>query len=911
MADLPISLLPTAEGLDPADLIPIVNNGVTKKVSVRTIGGTPVDLGAAPAASSIPVVVAVDQNPIPVKQVNQEITQVSLSLLGIPRSETALGIFGDVNTYDVNPLEWTGYPAITGDRADTFGVKHLSAESAAQVSCPPGFIDPDRDLLNFSRLTSKRFFRYQPGRVSSATFGIRHSAYDSNLNLNVDLNQDYVVQDIDLGNTRNAFNIYNKNTTVKKWGIFDNENGYYFEARGTSTGDNFLVVRRTNSIPTQANSSDIFPNSIGGASTTAANQYAGEVGKHGIVVRDKLVLFHAAYFDTTLRATSADIVAGDFVTIQNYQQEPPIQNATPPQYIVNFYTAHRANFDWSAFLRNLTSNFPPRTDGSSFGRLNVKTKYANVYEFRIPRSNFNYDRMDGLSLEENIAAQTPYRWSDTLGSYKTGDKVVDGASGGFVYPSSVKNLDLTKVTMYKIEFSWYGAVGAQFLAYVPVANNLARWVRIHHLRVSNQLTSPSLGNPTLPFTYLNIAGANPSRENLLVQRTYKYGASYLIDGGDKGTVKINSAVNDVDKTIYPDFKVVTVSTLSANFTTGGSTVRNVLSSVNNVFNSYFIGSKIYGNGVNPNSTIQHVSPAGDIAYLGGNKPLGGATTTTASLTCYTNRGTPLLGIKVKDYVNGIRNRLQVYPVRLSVGADSRVVLQLLKNPVFPSLSGNVTDGYYNSNIQFYPDVTDPLGGGGGFAIDAAPIEKEFTSTKQIFGDYNNASNIGKTLVGSFQGIRGELKLVRVGINALQQQTGVYTFRRFNPGEATVVSASVSDRILSGYNCFIPELPLRGDGVVLGATPLTATWVSENYLAGVYEDVYESRTPVAQTGEALATFNVGSGGTDIDLSPYFGYDKQYLTYPLIEDGVPDTLFLVAKSPNKNTVSGGGSLTWEEQ
>ena len=60
--------------------------------------------------------------------------------------------------------------------------------------------------------------------------------------------------------------------------------------------------------------------------------------------------------------------------------------------------------------------------------------------------------------------------------------------------------------MYKVEFSWYGAVGALFLAYVPVSNGEARWVRVHHLRASNQLKISSLGNATLPITYMVYGG---------------------------------------------------------------------------------------------------------------------------------------------------------------------------------------------------------------------------------------------------------------------------------------------------------------------------------------------------------------------------------------------------------------------
>ena len=72
--------------------------------------------------------------------------------------------------------------------------------------------------------------------------------------------------------------------------------------------------------------------------------------------------------------------------------------------------------------------------------------------------------------------------------------------------TSIWDLEFDKVTMYKIEFSWYGAVGALFLAYVPVGAGEARWVRVHHLRASNQLKGSSLGNATLPITYMVYGG---------------------------------------------------------------------------------------------------------------------------------------------------------------------------------------------------------------------------------------------------------------------------------------------------------------------------------------------------------------------------------------------------------------------
>ena len=183
-----------------------VNNESTVVNVGRT---TPVQPGVQPASASIPVVVASDQTPIPVEEQNKIQSEVALSLLGIPRAEVALGIFADVNTYDVNPTEWSTAPQyhITG-----YGIKHLPSEAGALVEAPAN---------KTSVLTSKRFFRYQPGRVSAATFGVKSSESPS---------------------------VFVQNPSIRKFGIYDNYDGYFWETRNNTNGDNFSVVRRSQSL---------------------------------------------------------------------------------------------------------------------------------------------------------------------------------------------------------------------------------------------------------------------------------------------------------------------------------------------------------------------------------------------------------------------------------------------------------------------------------------------------------------------------------------------------------------------------------------------------------------------------------------------------------------------------------------
>ena len=82
--------------------------------------------------------------------------------------------------------------------------------------------------------------------------------------------------------------------------------------------------------------------------------------------------------------------------------------------------------------------------------------------------------------------------------------------------------------MWKIEFGWYGAIGATFYAYIPSGAGEARWVVIHTLVIENSLGQPCLQDSYFRFKYaLDVFNtANLKTPQFL----YKYGASYYIDG---------------------------------------------------------------------------------------------------------------------------------------------------------------------------------------------------------------------------------------------------------------------------------------------------------------------------------------------------------------------------------------------
>jgi len=455
-------------------------------VSVVTVGRTaPIPPGPQLAADSLPVVIASDQDAVPVEVQNQQISEVSLSLLGIPRAEVALGIFADVTTYDINSNEWQS--------EGTGTTTHVPTESAAKVSLGTGVTNA------YLTLSSKRFFRYQPGRVSAATFGVR-------VNTTTDI------------------------TDVKKFGAFDKKDGYYIEVQGggqTAISDketNFYCVRRTSAL--ESNETGIrTPNTVDGDRGTA--------GTDLVIVRAGLTYIHAALFDRSLRGSGNNIGG----------------NASSSGAV---------------------------TVSASF--LTVPNDYRYTYEYRVPRKYFSHDRLDGQTRTQYYSDRTPGRSSFTLSiagtadsplvSYTNGTAVTDDLNN-ITTKASVWSIDFSKVTMYKVEYSWYGAVGGHFLAYVPDATTAgeARWVRIHHLRASNQLTSPSLSNPTLPISYL-AQKATSGNENSI----YKYGASYYIDGGDKGTIVARSQSNTADRSVTTSTSMLMA--LRTRSAIGSSSIRN-------------------------------------------------------------------------------------------------------------------------------------------------------------------------------------------------------------------------------------------------------------------------------------------------------------------------------------------------
>lgn len=1020
-----------------------------------SVGKTaPVPLGQQPAVNSLSVVFAEDQQPLPVEEQNKQQSEVALSLLGIPRSEVALGIFADVNTYDVNPTEWAQAPAENEtDSADSEvvlnGVVHVPGEAGAKLIASDG-----RTTI----LTSKRFFRYQPGRVSSSTMGVK-----------MNVTRDYA----DMPDPAKAKGA----PSIKKWGIFDKFDGYYFEIVNAGKANDFRCIKRTQAIiPSEPagytnelawfNSCQQVPD---GTTLFSPSTNFGIAGTDPVIIRDGLVYTAAAIYDPSMCYAPADVIAidnpatgvpttklknytfdsGYGLRLASYNGSTWDEVMTNRQYQFPFdqstsestqegankfldYIRMDAHCDFYAALANLNrkgttaptaptslsalsatglygtlSSSPDHnavlsahgwddspssansnskvwhllvnTQGSSGaggkrvtsfagnhagiptrtitnGNITLKEwfnscvpqPYRMVYEWRPPRAMFSGDKLDGVQ-------GSLVRWSDVNTSAE--DVVVSQSSAvnlpgqviqttqGELTSNSVYEVDFTKVTMWKTEFSWYGAVGATFLCYVPVGNNEARWVRVHHLRSSNQHSVASLGNAFLPITYLVHggleSGLDPNNGGIDEGNTLvKYGASYYIDGGDKGTVKLLSKASDFQRTVPKGFY---------NFA-GGSWTRtssNVLTYAPGTHTSLPLNLAVglMGAYVEADATtkVEWVEENGGNVnlYFTGALP---ASNATAVKLIIPRAQKSLLTMRAKDFIpnrdgKNVRNRLQIYPVKYNSGVAGGQSGDLLtthtyKNPLLIVTNSTGTAG---STIASVGAVTDPNS-----ANDYVDTKRSVLKQKVAFTGGDPSISSGDYRYGYFLGTTDASTAAAAGttpapasffpvLGKLENIGGEFYFSKYSsyPNSVYIAGKFVFERhlTLNDTGAIFSEKSLSASGGLQDSTGSVdqtkwdkmqldslATWEDITRLSGVRIAQDLALTPVPETGNEVVAFYMSNGGYQFDLQDYFAYNKEYLSFPLTDEvdiiGVFGHFDInVSGSPSNFKVN--SSLSWEEQ
>ena len=1068
----------------------------------RTIIGktAPVPLGQQKAVNSLPVVFAEDQPAIPVEEQNKIQSEVALSLLGIPRAEVALGIFADVNTYDINPSEWSQFPIenIVDDSKEVqTGLNHLALEAGAELVSATG---------KTTILTSKRFFRYQPGRVSSSTMGVKMNRTD-----------DPEVLAEDSAKVARA-NTMKGAPSIKKWGIFDKLDGYYFEIANGGQENDFRCVRRTQALsysePAGVGATPEAWNAVVPDVSTGSNIQSGnwgEFGKDPVIYRNGLCYIAAAINDPSLVYKPTDVntiennngdlndfefdaayalrlayrdgndvvehMAGrhyqfpfdqlkidkasaeyqswltaeengnsrflkptgpgttdgtDYIRLDAHcKWQDTITNLTRGDYAgggtatsnfleelivngsnrvafsggtaINSENQGRFGFDptpgpdrsagkvWNLLVTTQSGTMPTQTEynnilgastrGSGFAydpssttsanrgvynitlkewfHLCVPPEYRKVYEWRPVRAMFSGDQLNGKNNDT--------RWSDVstanvdpteISVKRPGDPVK--LDGDIIKTKSEYDVDFSKVTMWKIEFSWYGAVGALFLCYVPVASGEARWVRVHHMRASNQLDVASLGNATLPITYLTHGGLenNLSQGNRLV----KYGASYYIDGGDKGTVKLLSKSTDFPKPVVYGHHVATL--------TGGATNYIQFAFTNaNTLRDQFIGAYLKSDTTRRVIWAESANSGNDVK-LYFNATVGLSTGDLVELVV-PRKQRAQLALRAKDNVvnttgTPVRNRIQLYPLKYGVGLtdnstgyDNVVSLNFIKNPLL------ITNNLNNStlpntgilDVEVYTDDTNAGTKDKGLELGSGTVPVKIESTNT-----NSLSSFQTSLLDDdgkyfYAYARGKATSDTGGSTAFDTSPGtneipvlVRVYRDVTDGDIYIQnyeSQSVDISIIGPlmfvnmytYGSAGNLLRIGSGGSVPNAigsssgnhnkyenqkkwdSPEVGAWESIAALSGAKVSQDFRLAPVAGTGNNVFSIYANKGGETYDLSDYFAYNKEYISFPLTNEVDILGVYSYWESTSKsiaaptdapdNTIEIVNSLTWEEQ
>lgn len=594
---------------------------------------------------------------------------------------------------------------------------------------------------------------------------------------------------------------------------------------------------------------------------------------------------------------------------------------------------------------------PGRVSGFTFG---VRMSTGSDYDGEVVRWGCRNSTGDGYYFQlENGSDLYIVRTSPDLGTLKVHR---DDWNGDPIQPnkgSTGWNLDLSRVTMFKIEFSWYGAVGARFLAYVPINHDEARWVALHYVLAENQFIYPSLRSPFLKLFIEaeTTAGAlSPAFINL-------YGSSVYIDGGDKGTVTTGSAGLDTPKRIDSTSRAVL-----------GLQVKSTINNIPNKKSVFPTNLSVYADTeARFDLVFQENSICGQESYFYGN----GTSLTSAAasgITVVQLAGSTLATPSgqffpdIRNEINGSYDYLTGRKVKV-VGAGilathvvsmSDDLTRITTDRGLPSVS-SIVFGRMNS----YAVSSGVIASG----VTQGTIFRQFNSGYARIGLLPNASGLSYDPASDnvlwFASTYPGLNFNRIGqvIGERQFPLGCNQTTDFSiafpSSGSTVISAGgrsitvsgnnpwpmrvvveahpgsvVSDVVIAQQPLAVRLVPGSGSTQAQSSWPLASGMTQSataaggtDYIANKFENSLADPLSAALAdrqgyrtlfgGQRVASYFIGSGESkSFDLSPLFGPDRMSITGQPGSIESTGALFVVATA---RTASGeaSASITWEEQ
>lgn len=471
---------------------------------------------------------------IPVKEVFPEVSEVSSSLLGIPRLGKQQSLLSDVSVYGQDPDTWefTAVNGISqpeewssrlnqkyGSRFFTRLTEYADQQALAIEGFPPPFSFPygpkfsTQNLYNPSRFT--QYLRFvELGNILYDYFVENNQKAYAEKNF-LPSNFVKVNGTIFINNTAGADVIYNNDNTKSTFKYIENWTVAWMDIR-----DGKLRNPITNSI--------ITPNIVNLLLETKNYQFSDTFPGYA----SNIEYYAQLQSKESFRYQPGAISGFTFGVKSN---SDPASNAT----VLEWGCANETDqlmFQVRGSQFNIVRRSTVPLSESSLQLMNLSVNDQIVTSSPNPFEREN----SPLNIEGETLSVQPLYETIIRNDFFNGDPVNGTGRSGY-------NISFNEVTMYKIEFSWYGAIGAKFYVYVPVENDEARWVLLHTLLIENQLDSPSLQNPFMHFRYsMSIKDTSSLKEPLYL---YKYGASCYIDGDDQGSFTFNNYTSKTNKAI--------------------------------------------------------------------------------------------------------------------------------------------------------------------------------------------------------------------------------------------------------------------------------------------------------------------------------------------------------------------------
>ena len=585
---------------------------------------------------------------------------------------------------------------------------------------------------------------------------------------------------------------------------------------------------------------------------------------------------------------------------------------------------------------------PGRVTGFTLG---VRMSTQSNYEGEIIQWGCRNSYGDGyfFQLEKGINLYI-VRTSPDLGTLKVpreewnGDKLQIGTG------STGWGLDLSKVTMFKIEFSWYGAVGAKFLAYVPAGNGEARWVVLHYISAENRFEYPSLRSAYLRL-FTSAATTAGTQQAAFINL---YGSSVYIDGGDKGTVTLGTAALEGAK----DINSTPRSLLGLN-------VKATINGVDNQKAIYPVSLSAFASTPARLDIIFRGNSCAGVQYgYGEGSSLSRGLSTAISVTKTGNNQLTVVSGTFPDisqelsgpttYLSGRRVRLTGTSVfNTHVTAISSGLTQITTDRPLPDGITSVRlarlDAYAVGNATITSGTTagsvlrkDETGywrvglwpQASGVYDSTQPVAWFASSYSRLSFGINGQPNGEQRLPSSVACNESTGFTIATGITSTVSAGGSSVVVSGAPWPIAVVAELMDGATISDLTIFEgTNITTVGSGLTRAISTFTVSGLSQtsaaggtDYIAHKFEDASDPLSAVLVDKQGLkampitnrvATVFIGSGETkQFDLSHVFGPDKMFITGPPETAFNTGGLFVVATARTGSGVAS-AMLNWEEQ